>query len=172
MKDESAAGQTVVTLARVLDTCLRLLHPFTPFITEELWGHLRQALLGIRPSAGVASEWPEALIVARWPEPRALEGWEEAKVADFALVQEIVRSIRNLRAETRLSPVGRILPATLAGGSKTALADANRPESLRHWPAWMPSRVQVNKTTEGEACRECRARGWRRGDLPPAGGHG
>ena len=40
-KDETTEHQTVVTLARVFDTCLRLLHPFTPFVTEEIWGHLR-----------------------------------------------------------------------------------------------------------------------------------
>jgi len=119
LKDASVAGQTVVTLARVLDTCLRLLHPFTPFITEDLWDQLRQALLD-SPVAAVASEWSDALIVARWPEPRELEGWEEAKVADFALLQEIIRSIRNLRAEKDV-PGARTLSAALAGGSKTAL---------------------------------------------------
>ena len=45
MQKEETREQTVVTLVRVLDMCLRLLHPFTPFVTEELWGHLRQAVL-------------------------------------------------------------------------------------------------------------------------------
>ncbi|MCX6035955.1 MAG: valine--tRNA ligase, partial [Chloroflexi bacterium] len=58
--------QTVVTLARVLDMCLRLLHPITPFVTEELWGHLRRALLA-SPLSGLAKDWPEALIIASWP---------------------------------------------------------------------------------------------------------
>ncbi|HEY5269124.1 MAG TPA: class I tRNA ligase family protein, partial [Anaerolineales bacterium] len=120
--------QTVVTLARVLDMCLRLLHPITPFVTEELWGHLRRALLA-SPLAELAKDWPEALIIASWPEPRPEEDvvvpvpardWEAAKVADFALIQDTIRSIRNLRAEKKVSPAKRI-PATIAGGVKTVL---------------------------------------------------
>jgi valyl-tRNA synthetase len=111
--------QTVVTLARVLDLCLRLLHPFTPFVTEELWGHLRRALLA-SPLKDLAKDWPEMLIVAPWPEPRPEEGWEADKVADFALLQEIIRSIRNLRAEQNVKP-GRRIPATVVAGPKTAL---------------------------------------------------
>ncbi len=111
--------QTVTTLARVLDVCLRLLHPFTPFVTEELWGHLRNAI-NESPILNLAVDWPEALIVAKWPEPRGTEGWEESKVADFTLVQEIVRAIRNLRAEKN-SPLSRKLPAVIVGGAKTEL---------------------------------------------------
>jgi valyl-tRNA synthetase len=102
-----------------LDMCLRLLHPFTPFVTEELWGHLRKALLG-SPLADLAKDWPQALIVAPWPEPRPEEGWEEERAADFALIQEIVRTIRNLRAEQNVKP-GRRIPATIVGGGKTGL---------------------------------------------------
>ena len=111
--------QTAVTLARVLDICLRLLHPITPFVTEELWGHLRGALLA-SPLAELAKDWPAVLIIASWPEPRPEEDWEAAKVADFALIQDTIRSIRNLRAEKKVSPAKRI-PATIAGGVKTAL---------------------------------------------------
>src|SRR5512134_867529 len=98
LKNEETKTQTIETLARVLDIALRLLHPFTPFVTEEIWGHLRSALLDSYLK-DITEDWPEALIVASWPEPRPLEGWEEQKTADFTLIQEIVRSIRNLRAE-------------------------------------------------------------------------
>ncbi len=117
-KDESRQS-TVTTLVRVLDTCLRLLHPLTPFVTEELWGHLRQAVLN-SPLAGLAAGWPDALIVAAWPEAHAEEGWEAANLADFALVQDVIRSIRNLRAEKKVSQ-SRRLPASLVGGAKTVL---------------------------------------------------
>ena len=119
LQSAESRTQTAETLARVLDICLRLLHPFTPFVTEELWGHLRQSLLA-SPISHLASDWPDALIIARWPEPRDPEGWEESKIADFTLIQEIVRSIRNLRAEKN-APMSKKLAATLVGGAKTEL---------------------------------------------------
>jgi valyl-tRNA synthetase len=119
LQNEATRTRTVETLARVFDMALRLLHPFTPFVTEELWGHLRQAILQSSVSH-LANDWPNALIVARFPEPRDSEGWEESRIADFELVQEIVRSIRNLRAETGVAPSRRIA-ATIAAGTKTDL---------------------------------------------------
>lgn len=113
------AARAADTLARVFDMALRLLHPFTPFVTEEIWGHLREALLD-SPLANIAADWPQALIVARFPEPRDPEGWEAEKVADFELIQEVVRAIRNLRAEKNISPSRRI-PAIIAGGVRTSL---------------------------------------------------
>jgi valyl-tRNA synthetase len=119
MKREESRGQTAATLARVLDLSLRLLHPFTPFVTEELWGHLRRALLE-SPLKDLAEDWPEVLITAPFPQPRQKEGWEESKIADFMLIQEIVRSIRNLRAEKAVQPSRRIA-ATFASGDKADL---------------------------------------------------
>ena len=102
---------TAYNLVRLLDTSLRLLHPFTPFITEELWGHLKGAVQQ-SPLASRLGDWPEALIVAPWPAPRPEEGWEAGKIADFAVVQEVVRAIRNLRSEKNVKP-GRRIPAIL-----------------------------------------------------------
>jgi valyl-tRNA synthetase len=68
----------------------------------------------------VAKDWATALIVARWPEPRKSEGWEEAKTADFELIQEIVRSIRNLRAEKGVAPSKKIA-ASISAGAKLDL---------------------------------------------------
>ncbi|HEX9018740.1 MAG TPA: valine--tRNA ligase, partial [Anaerolineaceae bacterium] len=121
------AFYTASTLVRVLDACLRLLHPFTPFVTEELWGHLKRAAQDkaatYKPADGGA--WEEALIVARFPEPQALEGWEEQKIADFSLAQEIVRALRNLRTEKRVPP-NRKIPAYLAAGDKAGVLDMQR----------------------------------------------
>jgi len=119
MQSEETKDQTVRMLAGVLDTALRLLHPFAPFITEELWGHLRRAVLE-SPISDMAADWPEVLITARWPEAKALQGWEDARTAEFALLQDIVRSIRNLRAEKNVSPAKR-LEAMLVSGDQVDL---------------------------------------------------
>ncbi len=106
---------TAETLLRVFDTTLRLLHPFTPFVTEEIWGHLRRATL-TSTLASFLQDWPEVLMVARWPEARPEEGWETGKIASFELIQEVVRAIRNLRAEKNVKP-GLKLAAIVVDGS-------------------------------------------------------
>ena len=112
--------QIVETLARVFDMSLRLLHPFTPFVTEELWGHLRQAILA-SPASRLASDWPEALIVARWPEPHNPEGWEESKIEDFTLFQDVVRAIRNERAEKNVKPGQKLMGIFVVGAERVKL---------------------------------------------------
>lgn len=106
---------TAYTLARVLDTCLRLLHPFTPFITEEVWGYLKRAVLA-SPLKSKLPSWSDALIISEWPSPRDEQPWEAQAVSDFSLVQEIVRAVRNLRSEKNVKP-GKRIPATLVSAS-------------------------------------------------------
>ena len=119
------AFYTASTLASILDICLRLLHPFTPYVTEELWGHLRGACQGKSAFFTPAGGWPEALIIASWPVAQENEGWEAQKMAEFSLVQEVIRSIRNLRSEKKVTP-GKLLPALIAGGE---MADLFRQQS-------------------------------------------
>lgn len=117
------AYYTAQTLARVLDAALRLLHPFTPFVTEELWGHLKRACQEkprlYQPKEG----WAEMLIVAKWPEPQNLEGWEAEKLADFGLLQEIIRAVRNLRTEKKVTP-GKRIPAIIVAGDRLPILQA------------------------------------------------
>ena len=121
-KDQIAEGgdrayYTIQTLVRVFDTCLRFLHPFTPFVTEELWGHLRDACQGTTIDLPSEAGWEEALIVAKWPLPLEMEGWESAAVENFGLIQEMVRAIRNIRSEYKVEPRRRI-PCTISAGEK------------------------------------------------------
>ena len=119
------AARAADTLARVLDISLRLLHPFTPFVTEELWDHLRTAIRN-SPFFTLAADWPNALIVAKWPEPREPEGWEEEKLADFTVLQDSIRAIRNFHAENNLKPSQRH-GVTYVTENKAALYKDNLP---------------------------------------------
>ena len=102
--DEPQVESPLPTLAYVLERVLRLLHPFMPFVTEEVW----RALTGrLRNPAG----WPEALTVAPYPEPDEDLIDEEAE-ADIDAVIEIVRAVRNMRAEFRIQPSQNV-PATI-----------------------------------------------------------
>jgi valyl-tRNA synthetase len=110
--DTAAQAGTRGVLVYVLDHALRLLHPYVPFVTEAVWGHLPH-----RPG-----EAP-ALIVARWPEPGAVD----QEVLDrFGHLQELVRSIRNARAESKVEQPRRI-PATLVAGDQAAWLSSQRP---------------------------------------------
>jgi len=124
-EDGPRAARAADTLARIFDMTLRLLHPFTPFVTEELWGHLRGAVME-SPLKDLANDWPSVLIVAKWPELREPEGWEEMKIADFELIQEIVRSIRNLRAEKNVAPSMKIAASISADTKADLLKEQSR----------------------------------------------
>ena len=119
-----AARATLSTLVTTLDYALRLLHPFIPYVTEETWQQLRRAAiesgLGIAPPGG----WGEALIIADWPKPIALG--EGSSAADFETVRELIRRIRNARAEQGVA-AARYIPAVIAAGDRTAFLTGQRP---------------------------------------------
>ena len=79
--DPAAAAQARRTLVYVLDACLRLLHPFMPFITEEIWQRL--------PHQG------DSLMIAPWPQLEEQElPVDSAAVAQFEAMQGLVRALR------------------------------------------------------------------------------
>jgi valyl-tRNA synthetase len=117
MEAGDRAYYTASTLVKVLDLCLRMLHPFIPYITEEIWGYLRKAVLDSHLS-NLATDWAEGLIIASWPEPRPTEGWENECIINFNLIQETIRAIRNIRSEKNVKP-GKFIPTLLAAGERT-----------------------------------------------------
>jgi len=114
----SRAKLTAIALVKILDRILRMLHPFTPYITEELWGVMKQAAQSFGPEDALSNGWEDALIIARWPEAEEIEGWEENAIQQFSLVMEITRAIRNLRAEKQVKP-GHRIGATITAGKHT-----------------------------------------------------
>ncbi len=114
-----AAGKTLVT---VLDRVLRMLHPFIPFVTEEIWQNLRAACLD-RPELTPEGGWPEALIIASWPEQGGPA--DDQAEADMGLLMDLIRGIRNARAESGVAPA-RWITAQIAGRERTGMVNEQR----------------------------------------------
>lgn len=119
------------TLWFVLEGILRLMHPFMPFITEKIWLAL--------PHEG------DSLAVATWPEPDPALRDEEAE-DQMRLIMEVVRSMRNLRAEVKLAPSQK--------AEFRILAELDRElEILKRWSSYLcvlagASRVTVSGADE------------------------
>ena len=118
-----AAARTASMLVHVLDQTLRLLHPFIPFVTEDIWQNLKAAAEAAGASDGLPGDWPEALIIAPWPWAGSIDA--EADVA-FARVQDMVRAIRNARSEYNVPP-GRRIGALISAGEHLALLQEQLP---------------------------------------------
>jgi len=123
MKDETAAPVARSVLALAFDQTLRLFHPFVPFITEVLWEKLGERC----PARGLADPLPGAdlLIHASWPV--AVEEWEdEAVEADFAVIEGVVRGIREIRSLHNLTPSRKVPAVVKASGASAAVLDRMR----------------------------------------------
>jgi valyl-tRNA synthetase len=85
--DATGKKKTQSVLAYVLDQTQRLIHPFMPFISEEIWQHL--------PHEGVT------ITLASWPQERSSFEAPEA-VREMELLMDIIRVVRNIRAEVNV----------------------------------------------------------------------
>lgn len=118
--DEEARKSTTGILRAVLDQSLRLLHPFMPFVTEEVWQYL------YRTSERDTRLWPaSALIVAPWPQADIRERDEQAE-QEFALVQEVITRIRDARNQMNVESARRI-PALLVVGDAINMFEEQTP---------------------------------------------
>jgi valyl-tRNA synthetase len=100
-------------LVYVLEASLRLLHPFMPFVTEELWQNLKQRL---------PADWQKAdsIVIAAYPEADEKAVDAEAERIMEAII-EIIRAIRNARAEHKVESNKWIEARVFAGGLNAAI---------------------------------------------------
>ncbi|KAL9184882.1 hypothetical protein ACHAXT_002659, partial [Thalassiosira profunda] len=97
-------------LVYILDTSMRLLHPYMPFVTEQLWHHLPR-------SAGADGKAANALMLADWPQMDAAPlAKDEEAVATFECFQALTRSVRNARAEYNVEQGKKISATVVASG--------------------------------------------------------
>ncbi len=110
-EDAAAKAHVRHMLTYVLETTLRLLHPYMPFVTEELWQYL--------PHTG------ETIMLAEWPQADPAFSDPQAEEQMQTLI-ELIRGIRNIRAEYTVDP-GRRLTALAHGGRHQQLISEYAP---------------------------------------------
>ncbi|MFM7107192.1 MAG: class I tRNA ligase family protein [Planctomycetaceae bacterium] len=105
-----------------LDTILRLLHPIMPFVTEEIWQHLRAAAGGRRMPWDATGPLPDSIMVAAWPTPPA--AWSDATTeARFGTFLAVVGAIREIRARQNVPPKTRVSVAIRTSPETAALLE-------------------------------------------------
>ena len=115
--EKSEANQAAWrNLLTAFETALRLLHPFMPFITEELWHQLPRQCRGES--------------ISRESYPQARPEWEDAEAeAQVELLQQIIAEIRNIRAELKIEPKRKIA-AALGSEDPQVLELVHRQEAM------------------------------------------
>lgn len=102
-EDEAAKAESQAVAAFVLDEIYKLLHPFMPFMTEELWAH----------TAGEGKERASLLCHASWPAPR----FEDAEAAaEINWLVDLVSGIRSVRSEMNVPP-SAMAPLVMVGAN-------------------------------------------------------
>lgn len=81
-------GHTYAAIIAVFENILKVLHPFMPFLTEEIWQYISERT----PE--------EALIIAKWPETKPVN---EELISEFEFAQDVVSGIRNIRKEKNMA---------------------------------------------------------------------
>ena len=127
-EDEDAKKMTRSVLAYVLDNTMRLLHPFMPFITEEIWQNL--------PHEG------ESITVAAWPTvDESLT--DQSQSSSMKLLMDIITAVRTIRAEVQ-SPMSKKVALTISA------KDANIHAVLKENAAYIERFCNPETLTIGE----------------------
>jgi valyl-tRNA synthetase len=113
--DQEAIAETRAMTSWALDRALTLLHPFMPFVTEELWAKLASETEGRK----------SFLMLAPWPERQGLENAEAD--AEISWVIRLVSEVRSVRAEMNV-PAAAKVPLVISGASADTEARAKRHE--------------------------------------------
>ena len=99
----------------ILETILKLWHPFMPFVTESIWQNKLQV---------TSYKLQNYLMIEKWPEVSKVKDSKKA-VIDFEIIKNIITGIRSLRAEHKIEPVKK-LNVVINAGDKTELFEENK----------------------------------------------
>ncbi|PIQ88071.1 MAG: valine--tRNA ligase [Candidatus Omnitrophica bacterium CG11_big_fil_rev_8_21_14_0_20_43_6] len=125
IKPQISQKQTQVVMYKVLEKTLRVLHPFMPFISEEIWQRLPEAKNSI-----MQQSWPhlQKQLISREDE------------LQMELVFELINTIRNMRAELEINPASRI-------DIQLTVTDQHRQQSLEPLLDYIKNLAKVNHLT-------------------------
>ncbi len=99
-QDAALKHQTQQVLFFVCERILRLLHPFMPFVTEEIWQKFKEKAKGTR--------WPKTLMLAPWPCDAGRRFGDAAAQKAIGILQKAVSGIRDLRSRFRIAPANKL----------------------------------------------------------------
>jgi len=102
-KKDASSSDSLRCAVFVLEQFLRLIHPFMPFITEEIWSRLKEE--------GLVSDGAKSISLAAWPQT-AGNSYRPKLNKEFNLLQEAITSIRDLKREFGI-PAGQSIKALL-----------------------------------------------------------
>jgi valyl-tRNA synthetase len=145
-----AKDETRAMVAWARDEIVKLLHPFMPFITEELWWVTGPT--SIEPERApkltedeIANERPDMLALTRWPSHDGLD--DDKAEAEIGWVVDLITAIRSLRAEMNIPPA-TLMPLVLSGASKETQGRATR------WLEFVKRLARVSEVVFGERVPE------------------
>jgi valyl-tRNA synthetase len=119
--DENGRFTAQAVLWSVLERVTRLLHPYMPFLTEEIWQQVRTTgSVGARQLSSWSSDLPASVMIAPWPEAGPTDVGAER---DMNLVFEIIRAIRATRSEYNVD-AGKFVAATIVAGARADTFEA------------------------------------------------
>ena len=108
-EDEEDKLTARYVLTSALRDLLRLLHPYMPFITEEIYGYLPKK-----------DGDPQFLMNDKWPVPTGADYAEDVKLMEASMA--VIRAIRNIRAEAEAAPSKKLHAVIIASGTDAELA--------------------------------------------------
>ncbi len=124
-ESEQDKENTKRVLFHVLERVCRLLHPFAPFVTEEIWQHLRAM-------AADKDLWPETLMLAAWPVDGKSHYADEQAEKSLDVLRRAVSGLRDLRANMGISPAEKLLAVFLCRDDFSAgVLETSRAEVMR-----------------------------------------
>jgi valyl-tRNA synthetase len=126
--DREARSKIQGTLVTALETAMRLLHPFMPFLTEEIWQRLPKA-----------SGSPQSIMITLYP-VRDVRFYDDASESSMALVQKVIVALRSIRTERKIPSSVRVrallaisddYKKTILEGYKLIIAEQGRCSEVR-----------------------------------------